>query len=575
MSPIGQRPNILVILVDEERYPPVYESAATREWRQHHLVAHERLRAHGLEFHRHYIGSAACCPSRATLFTGHYPSLHGVSQTDGIAKRAYDSDMFWLNPHTVPTMGHYFREAGYRTFYKGKWHISHEDIVRPGTHQSLPSYEPVTGVPDPRKEQLYLHADPLDEYGFSDWIGPEPHGTNPRNSASSAGIGVSGRDIVYGEEAAALIETLDRQKQNGDDKPWLLIASFLNPHDIVLYGALTALHPMFNFAVEPMPDPPPSPTQTESLHTKPRCQASYRDTYPQALQPIWNQVHYRQLYEQLQKNADQQVNRVLESLMQSSFYENTYVIFTSDHGDMLGAHGYMHQKFYAAYEEIIHVPLIVHHPRLYDAPRQCEKLTSHLDLLPTLLGLAQADVSEIQLRLQARFSDVHPLVGRDLSPLINGQQDEHEIPEEPVYFMTDDDVTRGQHQVSPLGIPYASAIQPNHIETILLKIIRNQAQELWKFTRYFDNPQFWSVPGVRDVQLTASTALGEHPCIKTIKTVPEPEEYELYNLTEDPMETRNLAYPEYATDESRAIQAYMARELQAQRMRKRLVPARA
>ncbi|WP_246329021.1 sulfatase-like hydrolase/transferase [Brevibacillus halotolerans] len=59
--------------------------------------------SYGMEFHRHYIGSAACCPSRATLFTGQYPSLHGVSQTVGVAKEAFDSDMFWLNRNTVPT----------------------------------------------------------------------------------------------------------------------------------------------------------------------------------------------------------------------------------------------------------------------------------------------------------------------------------------------------------------------------------------------------------------------------------------------------------------------------------------
>jgi arylsulfatase A-like enzyme len=71
-------------------------------------------------FTRHYAGSTACSPSRATLFTGQYPSLHGVTQTQGIAKKSQDPDMFWLQPNTVPTMGDYFKQAGYQTFYKGK-----------------------------------------------------------------------------------------------------------------------------------------------------------------------------------------------------------------------------------------------------------------------------------------------------------------------------------------------------------------------------------------------------------------------------------------------------------------------
>ncbi|CCF16021.1 arylsulfatase A domain protein [Brevibacillus laterosporus GI-9] len=94
--------------MDEERYPPVYEQEELRKWRRTNLITQELLKANGMEFHRHYIGSAACCPSRATLFTGQYPSLHGVSQTVGVAKEAFDSDMFWLNRNTVPTMGNYF-----------------------------------------------------------------------------------------------------------------------------------------------------------------------------------------------------------------------------------------------------------------------------------------------------------------------------------------------------------------------------------------------------------------------------------------------------------------------------------
>lgn len=141
-----EKPNFLVLLVDEERYPPVYENAEIQHWRNQNLMTQQLLRSHALEFHRHYIGSAACCPSRATLFTGHYPSLHGVSQTNGIAKQAFDSDMFWLDPNTVPTMGDYFRAAGYQTYYKGKWHISNGDIVIPGTHTSLASYNWLTGL---------------------------------------------------------------------------------------------------------------------------------------------------------------------------------------------------------------------------------------------------------------------------------------------------------------------------------------------------------------------------------------------------------------------------------------------
>ena len=107
-------PNILLIMTDEERYPPPYESDAVTAFRKSHLTARESIRSSGVEFHRHYAGSTACTPSRATLFTGQYPSLHGVSSTDGAAKQTTDPDMSWLDPNSVPTLGDWFRAGGYR-----------------------------------------------------------------------------------------------------------------------------------------------------------------------------------------------------------------------------------------------------------------------------------------------------------------------------------------------------------------------------------------------------------------------------------------------------------------------------
>ncbi|MFC9712291.1 sulfatase-like hydrolase/transferase [Paenibacillus sp. NPDC056933] len=567
-----EKPNFLIILVDEERYPPLYESKEIQAWRRENLITQERLKSHSMEFHRHYIGTTACCPSRATIFTGQYPSLHGVSQTVGIAKESYDSDMFWLNPNTVPTMGNYFRAAGYQTYYKGKWHISNADIISPGTHQSVPSYHPLTGVPEPQLESLYLQASRLEDFGFSDWIGPDPIGRNPRNSASSAAFGLSGRDEVYAAETVHLIEALDRKKNEHQHvEPWLIISSFVNPHDITLYGDLSARLPDFKFEVDPMPAVDAPPTMHEWLGTKPRCQASYRDLYPRALQPITDQSFYRQLYYQLQKNADREMFKVYEALTRSSFYDNTIVIFTSDHGDLLGAHGNLHQKWYCAYEEYLHVPFLIHNKRLFPEQQHVHSLTSHVDLLPTMLGLANINVSEIHGRLQKEFSEARHLVGQDLTPLVYGDHNPA-LTQQPIYFMTDDDVTRGQHQTNPLGVPYSSVEQPNHIETVMTTLYKNKKPEIWKFSRYFDNAQFWSQPGAKDVltQPVGYPASGQ--CVTTTKTIPVQDEYELYNLTDDPLETCNLAHAAYATSQTMTIQHWMMQLLEEQRQQKRLYP---
>ena len=111
-APLVPPPNILLIMTDEERYPPPDESDVVKEFRRQQLPARESIRDGGLEFHHHYTGSTACVPSRATLFTGQFPLLHGVSQTDGIAKRWTDPAMGWLDPDQVPTLGDWFRAGG-------------------------------------------------------------------------------------------------------------------------------------------------------------------------------------------------------------------------------------------------------------------------------------------------------------------------------------------------------------------------------------------------------------------------------------------------------------------------------
>ena len=121
-------PNILIILTDQLRHPTVYETDELRRFRREALPAEASLRDSGVSFDRHYVMSAACAPSRASILTGQYPSLHGVTQTDGLAKSADGPEMFWLAPDTVPTIGDWFRAGGYRTFYKGKWHVSHSHL---------------------------------------------------------------------------------------------------------------------------------------------------------------------------------------------------------------------------------------------------------------------------------------------------------------------------------------------------------------------------------------------------------------------------------------------------------------
>jgi choline-sulfatase len=180
-------PNILLIMTDEERYPPPYEDDATAKFRREQLGARESIRDGALEFHRHYAGSTACTPSRATLFTGQYPSLHGVSQTDGTSKKNDDPAMMWLDPDSVPTLGDWFRAGSYQTHYRGKWHVSFADLPVPGSHEGLMASDD-DGKSIADAVEAYRKADRLDPFGFSGWIGREPTGRTGPNPAPCATV---------------------------------------------------------------------------------------------------------------------------------------------------------------------------------------------------------------------------------------------------------------------------------------------------------------------------------------------------------------------------------------------------
>ncbi len=569
---LGRTPNFLLILCDEYRFPVAYESSELQQFRARYLTAEESLRDPGLEFTNHYIMTSACVPSRTSILTGQYPSLHGDSQTPGAAKGSIEMDMFWLDQNTVPTMGNYFRAGGYDTYYRGKWHVSDADIHIPGTFSPLLTFNN-EGEPDPEAENTYLAADRLGPYGFSGWIGPEPHGSNPLNSGSSA-AGAIGRDEKFATQAVDLLNELAEQSFWG--QPWLLVNSYVNPHDVTVWGAYTLENPSWNLRGQLTDSTVPyqlferaryAATSGENLAGKPQCQKDFVDLYPEVFQPLPNTVEYHRFFYQLQQNVNQQIQRVLDALYANpDMAANTIVIFTSDHGDLLGAHGGMHQKWHQAYEESTHVPFIVHNPVMFAGRQKLDALTSHADLLPTMLGLAGLDPSQLQHELAKSHTEVHPLVGRDLSGVILGETSPSQVTG-PVYFMTEDEVSRGFYQTSALGFEYRPVMQPNTVETVIAYLATgaNGSREKWKYSRYSDNPQFWSAPSSspgpqQDVmtQVYGNVNLsGRKRAATTVKTQPIPDQAEAYNLSQDPLELVNLVH---STDP--AVQATIS-ELEA------------
>jgi len=538
------RPNILLIMTDEERYPPPYEADDVRAFRTSQLTARESIRSRGVEFHRHYAGSTACTPSRATLFTGQYPSLHGVTSTDGVAKQHTDPGMQWLDPNSVPTMGDWFRAGGYRTHYRGKWHVSFADLTTPGSHEGLMASDD-DGNPLPDVVAAYRKADRLDPFGFSGWIGREPHG------AARSDCGTV-RDGVFATQVVELFDELAATRSEG---PWMTVASFVNPHDIAFSGFGWEQMLRFGPPDDTVPDVAEAPSQADPFTGRPACQEAFKAVWPQMIFETATDLGYRRLYYYLHKLVDQAIGRILDALERSGMADDTIVVFTSDHGDLLGAHGGLIQKWCNAFDEATRVPLLVAGPGIDPGGPGVTIPTSHVDLIPTLLGLAGIDLDEAAAGVAGHHDESQPLPGRDLSAVIRGRTDASSLAS-PIYFMTEDDVTRGMTQVNILtGAPFDPVTPPVNIESVLttLPTGADGTGELWKLNRYYERLDDWY----------ADRGVAPNPFLGPAA---EPA-FELHNLTADPEERSNLA----ATRAE--VRSRMESVLESERDAKRHIPA--
>ena len=349
---MADRPDIIIVMTDEERAVPPYEDEAVLAWRERTLTGRRWFDEHGVSFIRH-------TPDRWPVSRAVRPSSPASTRTCTVSPRPTAS----ARPMTTPgcagcgaarcsTLGNWFRAAGYDTHYDGKWHISHADLHDSATGGPLATNDD-NGVVDPAAVQRYLDADPLSAFGFSGWVGPEPHGAGLANSGFR-------RDPLIADRVVAWLIDRYARRRAGDPaaaRPFLLVASFVNPHDIVLFPTWVRRGPLKPSRVDP-PPVPPAPTADEDLRTKPAAQIAFREAYysgygpAAAIERIYrrNAQRYRDLYYRLHAEVDTPIDRVRRAVTDGGS-ENAVLVRTADHGDLLGAHGGLHQKWFNLYDE--------------------------------------------------------------------------------------------------------------------------------------------------------------------------------------------------------------------------------
>lgn len=345
----GRRPNVLILMTDQERHQdrlPDDLPLPLRCW----------MDANGTRIDRFHASSMACSPSRACFWTGMHAPQQGIYGTFVLGTQ------FTLDP-SIPTIGDLFKDLGYRTAFFGKWHLSF-----PG--------EPPTTL---EAALDTVQGNPLKDYGFDD-------------SDISPPADVGGYNDGYTNDPIWTGQSLSWLKQHAKDaQPWLCVVSLLNPHDIQFYPrGFRADFKRPDYGAKPEPSFYAEPT----LGDKPSSQSSFRDVAavvagtPKAL--FDSEEYWRgqlNTYYDLIVGTDEMLASVVHELITQGALDDTVIVRTSDHGELGSAHR-LQNKGITIYDEQNRVPLTVVYPKRIPRGRRSQALGEAVDLLPTLLELA-------------------------------------------------------------------------------------------------------------------------------------------------------------------------------------------
>ena len=335
----AERPNILLVITDQQSADVMSCRMGSRYI---NTPAMDGLAANGMLFTRAYSSNPLCMPLRSSLFTGRYPHETGVT------KNARPKGGR-LAPEFV-SMGIYLSNAGYETAYSGKWHLCF-DAKDPNDH-GFEILDSKSKVPPPED----------DNYDSR---------------------------VVRGA-----VEFVRRQH----DKPFLLVVSLMNPHNICEWARRAAGRQQRlscgEIGTPPGEDQlPPPPANLEPPVNEPDGMTFIRRAYQveDGLFPVANFTSedwrkQRWGYYRMVEKVDGEIGKVLAALRDAGVEGNTLVIFTSDHGDCTGAHRFNQKTVF--YEESVRIPLIVSWPGKTPSATSDKLVNIGVDILPTMMDCA-------------------------------------------------------------------------------------------------------------------------------------------------------------------------------------------
>lgn len=362
---MSDRPNILFIQVDQ------LTAGALRSYGDQicHAPTLDKLAKNGVVFENAYCNYPLCAPSRFSMATGQLASKVG----------AYDNAAEFSAE--IPTYAHYLRAAGYQTALSGKMHFIGPDQFH-GFEKRLTA-------------DLY----PADFAWVPNWGNEGKRDTNDPRAVRIAGVCERSVQIDYDEEVTfKAVQHIFDMARSDDKRPFFLQVSYTHPHEP--YLCRKEFWDLYEDKDVPMPRVGALPEQQHDPHSARLLkdfgmlgiQFSDEDVR-RAIRAYYGSISF----------IDTMVARVLDALRATGAEDNTIIIFTSDHGEMLGERGMWFKKHF--FEKSMRVPLIVSGVGV--TPQPVQELVSLVDLVPTFNAIA--GVSQ----------ESEPLEGVDLFSLLD------------------------------------------------------------------------------------------------------------------------------------------------------------
>ena len=340
----------------------------------------DRLAEKGVMFESAYSSSPLCTPARYAFMTG-----QNISQCGGYDNAAY-------MPATMPTFAHYLRLMGYKTCLSGKMHFVGPDQLH--------------GFEDRVTTDIY----PADFGWIPDWTRPGERidlWYHNMSSVKQAGVAAITNQLAYDDEVGAqATRAIFDHARGEDERPLCLVTSFIHPHDP--YATRQRFWDLYDNVDIALPAIARPPADQQDAHNRRLEQVIALDAVSISDQEI---INARRAYYGNVSYVDEWLGRLLTSLQECDMAQNTTIIFTSDHGDMLGEYGLWYKMSFREWS--CRIPMIVYNPNRFEK-RRVSQPVAQVDVLPTLVDLAHESTGI------AKPPAIDPLNGRSLIPLCDG-----------------------------------------------------------------------------------------------------------------------------------------------------------